>query len=1160
MMTKYTLRLLFSFFSFLIIGIIQVSAQIAAGDIAIIGMNGGPTPTGPNLPLHNDEFSIVALADLPGNTDIKITDYPSNGMSINLTVAFSSFEGIITWTTPSGGITAGTVITFSISSGGNTLSTDPNTGIGSFSVNGWTNSSVTGSPMNNVNGENIIIYTGTEASPNYIYGFLNSSLPGDPNASEDWQTSVVNPQASILPTGLLNSDGTNVATAHAMSFGGPGGLHRDNMVYSGPKSGTRDFLLTEIGKPSNWTTDDANPLDLSIGGTNWTGTNPVFNLGGISSPQIAFNPTPTDLGTIPKGNNTSQAYIIENTGSATLTITSITSSNSPTFIIQNMPISVVASTSATFEVVFSPSVTGTAMADITITSNASNSPIVMFTVNGTGVIPQSEFYVKTSGNDSNTGADFNNAYQTLQKALEEAEAFGTGAKIYVAGGTYKPSQGWDISTGLTTTMARFETFRIPDGVEVYGGFVGTEVGMIDQTVFDARDFVVNETILSGDLNDDDIVTGTGITLSFNNTSENVYHVVYTKNISSATIINGFTIKGANANGTSPNNRGGGWYNDGNGAGGNSSGKMINCVFTENNAFAGAGLYNDGSEGESSPNIRNCRFERNDGGGIYNSGLLGVSSPDIINCIFLGNNSGAGAGIVNSAGSGGTGICRPRITNCSFTGNVGQGAGMYNIGGATSVCNPVVTNSIFWANVGAGKSWANVNASLDISFSMVEEADQTEITSGNYVNTIVGAGMIYAQDPLFTNAASGTLTLEPCSPAIDKGSSSSVTIFKDLADEPRIQNGEVDLGAYEFDESRIPEINFTPLTTAFGLLVVGESATLTYSIENTASGTLTISSVSSNQGVFSVRNISTPLALSTGTSTTFEVSFTPITAGLINATITINSDDCDESVIAFSVSGTGFIPASITASVTETCPNTSVSLTASSGDGYLWSTGETTQSIFVSPNVPTTYSVTVTTSGVASEASTTIQAEDNEIPTVMTQNINLDLNPSGDASITAAIINNGSTDNCGIVPLSLDKTDFTCADLGTNTITLTATDAAGNSATGTAIVTVRDLNLPEISLAVTPDQVNEDDDLITFTFTFTRTSVGCLSDLTVNFTVGGDATYNDDYYLVRGADTFTNMGGTVTIPAGQTSAQVVLQAQQDAVQEGDEMIILTIDNP
>jgi hypothetical protein len=53
-----------------------------------------------------------------------------------------------------------------------------------------------------------------------------------------------------------------------------------------------------------------------------------------------------------------------------------------------------------------------------------------------------------------------------------------------------------------------------------------------------------------------------------------------------------------------------------------------------------------------------------------------------------------------------------------------------------------------------------------------------------------------------------------------------------------------------------------------------------------------------------------------------------------------------------------------------------------------------------------------------------------------------------------MIDNGSTDNCGgEVTLSLDITEFGCADVGENIVTLTVTDQNGNTATCEATVLV-----------------------------------------------------------------------------------------------------------
>ncbi|TXD84618.1 T9SS type A sorting domain-containing protein [Subsaximicrobium wynnwilliamsii] len=91
--------------------------------------------------------------------------------------------------------------------------------------------------------------------------------------------------------------------------------------------------------------------------------------------------------------------------------------------------------------------------------------------------------------------------------------------------------------------------------------------------------------------------------------------------------------------------------------------------------------------------------------------------------------------------------------------------------------------------------------------------------------------------------------------------------------------------------------------------------------------------------------------------------------------------------------------------------------------------------------------------------------DIEAPNVITQNATVQLNASGNGSITAAQINNGSSDNCSLVAdltYTLSKSTFNCSNLGANTVTLTVTDEAGNSANQTATVTVVDAINPTVT--------------------------------------------------------------------------------------------------
>jgi choice-of-anchor B domain-containing protein len=75
------------------------------------------------------------------------------------------------------------------------------------------------------------------------------------------------------------------------------------------------------------------------------------------------------------------------------------------------------------------------------------------------------------------------------------------------------------------------------------------------------------------------------------------------------------------------------------------------------------------------------------------------------------------------------------------------------------------------------------------------------------------------------------------------------------------------------------------------------------------------------------------------------------------------------------------------------------------------------------------------------------------PTVVCQNISVNLDATGNVTITPAQVDGGSTDNVGIFDMHLDKTQFTCSDIGPQTVTLTVHDGNENESTCTATVTV-----------------------------------------------------------------------------------------------------------
>ncbi|MCX6035825.1 MAG: right-handed parallel beta-helix repeat-containing protein [Chloroflexi bacterium] len=342
---------------------------------------------------------------------------------------------------------------------------------------------------------------------------------------------------------------------------------------------------------------------------------------------------------------------------------------------------------------------------------------------------------------------------TLQTALAGAVS---GNEIWAAAGVYKPTAGTD----------RTATFQLKVGVALYGGFAGTE------TERSQRNPAVNVTILSGDLNGDDV--------GFTNNYENVYQVVIG---ATAATLDGFIITAGNANGLYPNSFGGGMYNY------SSSPTLTNVTFSGNSAGQyGGGMYNH----SGSPTLTNITFSGNSatyyGGGMYNEGN---SKPTLTNVTFSGNSAthyghNGGGGIYNDYSS-------PTLTNVTFSGNSAQsGGGIYNY-----YSSPAIRNTILWGNTAstAGAQIYNDNSFPVVSDSVVKDgyAGSTNIiTADPRLGTLGDYGG-------FTQ----TIPLQAGSSAIDTGND-AVCPATDQRGVSRPQGAHCDIGAFELVDTTAPE--------------------------------------------------------------------------------------------------------------------------------------------------------------------------------------------------------------------------------------------------------------------------------------------------------------------------------------------------------------------
>ncbi|MDR4469754.1 MAG: HYR domain-containing protein [Nitrospira sp.] len=356
------------------------------------------------------------------------------------------------------------------------------------------------------------------------------------------------------------------------------------------------------------------------------------------------------------------------------------------------------------------------------------------------------WYVDASATPGGNGASWGCAFQNLQDAINAASS---GHEVWVKAGIYKPTAYPNGCSGCSTD--RDFAFHLKNGVAVYGGFAGTE------TLRSDRNWTTNLTTLSGNIGD------------ANDATDNCYHVVLSVSDANTTVLDGFTIADAYADGTGSitvesNNiskvYGGGMFNR------SSSPKVNNCTFSgntiTNSSGLGAGMY----ALLGSPAVSSCLFlgnsNVNSGGGVYNQQVTNATFDD---CTFSNNTALYGGGAFNT-------ISTLTFSGCTFLSNIASnsGGGMRNesstsvtvidgvfAGNSTSSSNgggfyigtsstsAVLTNCLIAGNSASGTGGGIYNSGTPT-------VTITNCTiSGNQAGSTTGGGVHFAaSNPTMTN--------------------------------------------------------------------------------------------------------------------------------------------------------------------------------------------------------------------------------------------------------------------------------------------------------------------------------------------------------------------------------------------------------------------------
>ncbi len=157
-------------------------------------------------------------------------------------------------------------------------------------------------------------------------------------------------------------------------------------------------------------------------------------------------------------------------------------------------------------------------------------------------------------------------------------------------------------------------------------------------------------------------------------------------------------------------------------------------------------------------------------------------------------------------------------------------------------------------------------------------------------------------------------------------------------------------------------------------------------------------------------------------------------------------------------------ASIVQPICPTDPTGQVSTTISGGTpgySYSWSNGSNGQNL---SNVPAgDYTLTVLdANGCSSTLSTSIVSTDTEAPSVGASENVLTLDASGIATATVNALQVQASDNCAVNQITFSPATFNCSQIGTQNITITATDASGNSTSFSYAIEVVDEMAPVLT--------------------------------------------------------------------------------------------------
>ena len=481
-----------------------------------------------------------------------------------------------------------------------------------------------------------------------------------------------------------------------------------------------------------------------------------------------------------------------------------------------------------------PSSAGTVTVTATSNADASKSASTTVTVTApTSSAPTGpQYYVSTTGDDANTGTSTSAPWRSIQKAMNSAT---TGSTVNIMAGTYQERLTMDVS-GSSGNYVTFQpyNFSVPTGG--CGGYTGVTCGG-DQVILDYGYLGTNTSttpffLISGK----SYIRVQGLTfqnftctgamqqgLRIDNSSSfvefnynkflNLKNVYPTRDGTAALL--GIYIWGPATNVTFTGNEMGNiWTN---------MSEVLTFTGSSNGLFQDNYVHDTDQLGATTYNgANNITFRHNklEYISVQRNGAVWFNNPssaiyaDSGSSIVMERNfiSHAGVGIeaLSEPGQPSTHdiTVRENVVGNSYSSGIVIGT-WYSTTDGSSVYNIKVWNNTFYQNT------PNLTIRPMVSSTVTWE-NNIFYGSSNYANSLnwnpgTSAYNLYfggnsgpgnnnlTSDPLFVSPSTGNFSLQSTSPAINAGdpTSSTTTVGTvDFAGNPRMINGQIDIGAYE----------------------------------------------------------------------------------------------------------------------------------------------------------------------------------------------------------------------------------------------------------------------------------------------------------------------------------------------------------------------------